>query len=343
MDGSCQLMTLDSVGGCNGGFETDLHHRVLQIASLNRTLKQANSIELIIHDYELIIEQLRILLRYEEHNIPTISPFPSEQIGTLRNEIALLSVRNPMRKLEKAFEEALLDDLWAQLSKEEREFLVDHLEKNNGRGLTTSNSPEYLLPNQAVHFLAGFLDPVCIYYLKDDSSIKEKFEKKLSELGGEYFYYSSKIAQLLENHEEEEAKALFFGPFLSKLFPSFIRNTINEYHKWDISGVKGWDAFIEHLIDSGSYVEAISLIAKMSSLIGDTGFSAWVETPLPWIETVKLKIAELIERLEQGEEIIQSNYKKEYDNAYSILHIAEKQGIVRREKFKRSFRILLTR
>jgi hypothetical protein len=79
-----------------------------------------------------------------------------------------------------------------------------------------------------------------VYFLKDNVAVRRKFEKELYRLGGEYFSCSNHISRLIREGEYEEAKKIFYDPFIEKLFPEFVNKEIETYGKWEIVSVEGW-------------------------------------------------------------------------------------------------------
>jgi hypothetical protein len=92
----------------------------------------------------------------------------------------------------------------------------------------------------------------------------------------------------------------------------------------------------------GKYQEVESLIHDLAARFPNTSFQKWIKDPLPSIRKLESKISALIARLANGEEIIQANYYSEQpEDGYFVIKSAIQQGLVEKQRYKRSYRIML--
>jgi hypothetical protein len=255
-------------------------------------------------------------------------------------------VRQEIEALNEVFRGVNLRDFWDSLTTEEKSYLYQHIAEGSKQALTvgggSSENWGAFLGATPCTFLANFVSEHSVYHLKTRPDLLAKFEKQLSLVGGDYFVCSSKIKDLIRDGKAADAKALFYGPFMNRLFSNFIQKQLKDYGKWDIRSSEGWESFINYLIMSGRYREAESLIQGLADRFHNRTFQSWVKTPLSWIRTMESKVNALVAKLKQGEEIIQSSYySANPEDGYLVINSAMQQGLVEKQRFKRSFRIVL--
>lgn len=249
-------------------------------------------------------------------------------------------------ELKKVFCRADLHDFLTSLTTEEKLYLYQHIAEGSQRALVVGgNSSEnwgIFLGDTPCALLSDFVSRHSVYYLRDHPDLLSKFEKKLLSIGGDYFICSSKIKDLIRDGNLADAEALFYGLFVNALFPNFIQEQLKKYGKWDIKSSEGWESFINHLTMSGKYLEAVSLIQGLAEQFQSRSFQSWVKAPLSGICRMENNVHDLMAKLEKGEEIVQSSYYSAHPtDGYLIINSAIQQGLVEKQRFKRSFRIVL--
>ena len=250
-------------------------------------------------------------------------------------------------ELNKVFCRADLCDFLASLTTEEKSHLCQHIAEGSKRALVvvgggTSENWGVLLGTMPSAFLSCFVSRHSVYYLRTCPDLLNKFEKKLFEIGGDYFVCSSKIKDFISEGNLADTEALFYGLFMNSLFPIFIQKQLKNYGKWDIRSSEGWESFIKHLTMSGKYRQAESLIQGLADQFQNRTFQSWVKSPLSWIRKMENKVNALMTKLKKGEEIVQSSYySANHEDGHFVINSARQQGLVEKQRFKRSFRIVL--